>query len=128
MTIEIQRFENFYWVRHSQRTTIGDTIVEIANYNDLLSYVDALMCLVRRQTLEEVIVAKEIIAEQREYITAASKANQIIADMIDDEKDEDEGSDCPDPLSNDVDNDLDPKVQRSQMMRGTDGREGSYWK
>jgi hypothetical protein len=83
MNIEIHRYEKFYTVKHRQRTTIGDTIVELPCYQDLCEYIEALMKLVRLQMLEEVMIMREHYEEKAEFVTADSKANDIIPNLDD---------------------------------------------
>ena len=83
MIIEIQRFENFYWVRHRQTGVIGDTVVELADYDHLYTYIDALLRIVKHQMLEEVVIMKEMEHETLHFITRSSGANDIIPNLKD---------------------------------------------
>ena len=93
MTIEIHRYEKFYTVRHKNRGTIGDTVVELPSFADMHEYIECLLQIARRQILEEVMITREFNEDYKDYIVAASKANDIIPTLDDVEEPVDEKGD-----------------------------------
>lgn len=80
MLIEIHRYEKFYTVRHRERNTIGDTVVELPHSSDLHLYINALLEIAKRQILEEIVITREINDDAFTYFTRKSKANDMIPD------------------------------------------------
>lgn len=100
MLIEIKRYEHTYTVAYTHDKTAKAMVIETRTWDDMRDYVRTLLDLARYELLQEVVHCKQYyerelekqqcmyedmiddlqteVAEKNEYITKASKANDII--------------------------------------------------